>query len=173
MMVRLEARDRLVQIVDWSAAVWAGLVGGTVFFLMNLFLTPAIIGGNAWVQVRLLASIVMGPKVLAPPATFDPGALFAALATNFALAIVFALVVAWVLHRWGLIIGIVGGALLGLALYLVVFYSLTWFFPQFFAMNGRGYLLSHVVFGAVVGGVYEALEVERFEPASESPRREG
>jgi len=173
MMVRLEARDRLVQIVDWSAAVWAGLVGGTVFFLMNLFLTPALVGGNAWVQVRLLASIVMGPKVLAPPATFDAGALFAALATNFALAIVFALVVAWVLHRWGLIVGILGGALLGLALYLVVFYSLTWFFPQFFAMNGRGYLLSHVVFGAVVGGVYEALEVERFEPASESPRREG
>jgi len=172
-MVRLESRDRLVQLVDWSAAVWAGLAGGAIFLLMNLFVTPAIVGGNAWVQVRLLASIVMGPQVLAPPATFDAGALFAALVTNFALAILFALFVAWVLHRWGLIVGIVGGALLGLALYLIVFYSLTRFFPQFFAMNGRGYLLSHMVFGAVVGGVYEALEVERFEPATGSPAREG
>lgn len=172
-MVRLESRDRLVQIVDWSAAVQAALVGGTVYFLMNLFVTPALAGGNAWVQVRLLASIVMGPKILAPPATFDAGALFAALTVNFALAILFGLFVAWVLHRWGLIVGIVGGALLGLALYLVVFYSLTWFFPQFFAMNGRGYLLSHVVFGAAVGGIYEALEVERFEPADESSGREG
>lgn len=172
-MVRLERRDRLVQLVDWSAAIWAGLAGGAVFFLMNLFVTPAIVGGNAWVQVRLLASIVMGPQVLAPPASFDAGALAAALVSNFALAIVFALLVAWVLHRWGLIVGIVGGALLGLALYLVVFYSLTRFFPQFFAMSGRGYLFSHLVFGAVVGGVYEALEVERFVPADDPPPREG
>ena len=169
---RLESRDRLVQLVDWSAAAWAGLVGGAVYLLMNLFVTPAIAGGNAWVQVRLLASIVLGPKVLAPPATFDAAALAAALLVNFAVAILFALLVAWVLHRWGLIVGILGGAALGLALYLIVFYSLTRFFPQFFAMNGRGYLLSHVVFGAVVGGLYEALEVERYEPADgDAPRR--
>ena len=172
-MVRPRSRDRLVQLVDWSAAVWAGIVGGAAFLLMNLFVTPAIVGGNAWVQVRLLASVVLGPKILAPPATFDAGALTAALAVNFVLAILFALFVAWVLHRWGLIVGIVGGAVLGLALYLVDFYSLTYFLPQFFAMNGRAYLLSHVVFGAVVGGVYEALEVERFEPADGSPAREG
>ena len=172
-MVRLESRDRLVQLVDWSAAVWAGIVGGAIFLLMNLFVTPLLMGGNAWVQVRLLASVVLGARILAPPATFDAGALAAALAVNFALAILFALLVAWVLHRWGLVVGIVGGAVLGLALYLVDFYSLTCFFPQFFAMNGRGYLLSHVVFGAVVGGVYEALEVERFEPADRSPAREG
>ncbi len=171
-LARLESRDRLVQLVDWSAAAWAGLVGGAVYLLMNLFVTPAIAGGNAWVQVRLLASIVLGPKVLAPPATFDAAALAAALLVNFAVAILFALLVAWVLHRWGLIVGILGGAALGLALYLIVFYSLTRFFPQFFAMNGRGYLLSHVVFGAVVGGLYEALEVERFEPADgDAPRR--
>lgn len=172
-MARLEHRDRLVQIVDWSAAAWAGLIGGLVYFLMNLFVTPALVGGNAWVQVRLLASIVLGPKVLAPPATFDAAALAVALLTNFAVAILFALLAAWILHRWGLIVGIVGGAALGLALYLIVFYSLTRFFPQFFAMNGRGYLLSHLVFGAVVGGVYEALEVERYEPASGAAPRKG
>ena len=172
-MARLESRDRLVQLVDWSAAAWAGLIGGAVYFLMNLFVTPAIVGGNAWVQVRLLASIVLGPRVLAPPASFDAAALAVALLVNFAVALLFALLVAWVLHRWGLIVGILGGAALGLALYLIVFYSLTRFFPQFFAMNGRGYLLSHVVFGAIVGGVYEALEVERYEPAAGAAPRKG
>ncbi len=158
-----EKRARLHQLVDWSAAFWAGIAGGTVFFLMNLFVTPALLGGNAWVQVRLIASILLGPGVLAPPATFDPAALGAALLVNYVLAILFALGVAWVLHRWGLIVGIVGGAILGGCLYLIDFYTMTYFFPQFFAMLGRPYLLSHLVLGAVAGGVYEALEVEQYE----------
>lgn len=158
-----EKRDRLRQLVDWTAAFWAGIVGGTVFFLMNLFLTPALVGGNAWVQVRLIASILLGERILAPPATFDGAALGAALLVNYVLAILFALLVAWVLHRWGLVVGIVGGAVLGLCLYLIDFYTMTYFFPQFFAMFGRAYLLSHLVLGAVAGGVYEALEVERYE----------
>ena len=163
---------RMRQLVDWSSAIWAGVIGGTVFLIVNLLLSPILLGGNGWVQIRLLASIVMGPEILAPPATFDAGALAAALVTHYALAVGFALVVAYVIHRGGLIAGMIGGAALGLSLYAINFYTLTYFFPQFFAMRGEAMLLSHVVFGAVVGGLYEALEVEEFVPVNTKSAQE-
>jgi len=163
---------RMRQLVDWSSAIWAGLIGGTVFLIFNLLLSPILLGGNAWVQIRLIASIVMGPEILAPPATFHTGALVAALICHYALSVGFALLVAYVVHRWGLIVGIVGGAVLGLFLYAINFYSVTYFFPQFFPMRGAAMLLSHLLFGAVVGGLYEALEVEEFVPVNDSSAQE-
>ncbi|MDX1523060.1 MAG: hypothetical protein R3264_15650 [Anaerolineae bacterium] len=152
------------QVVDWSAAIWAGLVAGLVFLLFNLFLTPVFASGNAWVIIRLLASIVLGEGILAPPATFNLAALIVALLTNFVLSIAFSLLLAIIIHRWGLIVGIVGGALFGAALYAINFYSLTLLFPWFFAMRSWPIVISHIIFGAVAGGVYELLEVEEFVP---------
>jgi hypothetical protein len=162
---------RLRQLVDWRSALWAGLIAGTAFLLLNLLLTPMAIGGNAWVLIRLEASILLGPDILAPPVTPDGGALVAALVTHYALSVAFAFLVTYVLHRWGLVVGILGGAAMGLALYAINFYSLTYFFPQFFAMRSWALVLSHVLFGALVGGIYEGLEVEMFEPV-EQPREQ-
>jgi hypothetical protein len=168
-MQDFEREPRLRQLVDWSAAVWAGLIGGSLFLLVNLYFTSTALGGNAWVVIRLMASIVMGPTVLAPPATFHGGALAVALIIHYGLSLVFAMLLASVLHRWGLIIGIIGGAVMGLVLYAINFFTMTYFFPQFFAMNQWVMVLSHVVFGAVVGGIYEALEVEVYEPVESGP----
>jgi hypothetical protein len=163
---------RMRQLVDWSSAIWAGFIAGTVFLIVNLLLSPILLGGNAWVQLRLIASLVMGPEILAPPATFDAGALVAALVCHYALSVGFALLVAYVIHRGGLILGILGGAVLGLFLYLINFYTLTYFFPQFFPLRGGAMLLSHLFFGGVVGGLYEALEVEEFVPVDDSSAQE-
>jgi len=171
-MSQEESSPRMRQLVDWSSAIWAGLIGGAVFLVANLVLTPVLYGGNAWVSIRLLASIAMGTKILAPPATFDAGALAAALVTHFALSIAFAMLVAFVVHRWGLIFGIVGGALLGLFLYLINFYTLTYFFPQFFPMRGGGMFWGHLLYGALVGGLYEAFEIEEFEPVNAESAQE-
>jgi hypothetical protein len=154
--------SRSRQLVDWSAAIWAGLIGGTAFLGLNLLLTPWLVGGNGWVLIRLLASTVLGAGILAPPATFDASALVAGLATHYALSLVFALTVAYVLHRFGLIVGILGGALMGLALYGNVFYSATLWFPQFYPMGGGVMLTAHLLYGALVGGIYESLEIEEY-----------
>jgi len=79
------------------------------------------------------------------------------------LAIAFACLIAFCLHRWGILVGIVGGAVFGLALYAINYYSvadaLSWLAP----LRGWIMALSHVIFGAIAGGVYEALERDRFE----------
>lgn len=153
---------RLRQVVDWSAAVWAGLIAGTIFLLLNIFLLPALVGGNMWVILRLFASLAMGDGVLAPPATFDMTILLVALVTHFALSLSFALLLAFLIHRWGLLAGILLGALFGLALYSINFFTLTLFFPWFYAFHSLPMMASHVVFGALAGGIYEGLEVEEF-----------
>jgi hypothetical protein len=158
------AKVKMRQVVDWRAAMWAGLISGVVFLIINMLLTKFFLG-SLWVSVRLVASIIMGERALPPPAGFDLGIFFTALAVHFPLSIAFASIIAVVLHRWGLLVGIVGGAIIGLALYAINFYTLTFFFPWFFPMRSWIMAVSHLIFGACAGGVYEGLEVEKFVPA--------
>lgn len=144
--------------VDWRAAFWAALVAGTVFLLLNLLIVPALMGSSFWIGVRLIASIVLGRDILAPPPTAHGGALAAAIGVHYVLAFLMTAVIAYVVHRGGLIGGILVGALLGLAFYLINYYTFTYFFPQFFAMKHASVVASHVLFGAIAGGVYELLD---------------
>jgi hypothetical protein len=154
------------QLVDWRAAIIAGIVSGLAFLLINLVLT-AVAVGSPWVVTRLIASILLGDSVLPPPASFDLATFLVALVVTLALAILFACLLAVMIHRWGLIVGIVGGALFGLALYVINFYAISYFFPWFFPMRSWIMVVAHAVYGALAGGVYEALEVERFVPVTE------
>lgn len=154
----------LTATVDWGAAVWAGFLAGVVSFLLYLFFVPAVVGaGNAWVIVRLMGSVLLGAEVLAPPATFDGAALFSALVFHFAISMAMAIVIAFVLHRWGLLTGIFGGAVFGLFFFAINYYTLSYFFPYFFAMAHWSVVLVHVIFGALAGGIYELCEVEAYE----------
>ncbi len=155
---------RMRQLVDWSAAVWAGIVAGSVFLILNLILIPQYIGGNAWIVLRYIASLVLGTGVLPPPDTANTTVLIVALLLNFALSIIFALILAAITHQWGLIIGMIVGALFGLGLYFINLYTLTLIFPWFFVMNSNLFMWIHVLFGLVAGATYEILEVEEFVP---------
>ena len=148
-----KTEQRMRQLVDWSAAVWAGLASGVIFFLLNVFITPFAIGGNAWVIVRLFASVTMGEEILAPPATFHLSALIAAFLTNMIISLLLALLIAYVIHRGGLITGILGGAVLGLAIYGINFYTVTYKFPWLFVLRGWMSIVNHVLFGAMAGGM--------------------
>lgn len=161
------SRPKFTQIVDWRAAFFAGLTAGTVFLLLNLFVVPGQGAAGPWVMLRLFGSMLLGKEVLAPPATFHAGALAAAVATLYVLSFAAAALLAVIIHRYGLWVGILGGALYGLALFAINMYTLTYFFPQFLVLNGMPFLWAHVIFGALAGGVYEALEVERFVPVDE------
>ena len=148
----LEAIQRNVL---WRAIPFAGLVAGTVFLLLNMILSPILLQLDATVIIRYFASILMGPSALV---TGDTVVLIVGILTHYALSILFTLVIAIVVHRWGLGVGIVGGAILGLSIYAINIYTLTLLFEWFFAINSPLLLVSHVIFGAVAGGVYETLD---------------
>ncbi|MCW8849187.1 MAG: hypothetical protein OQJ81_04340 [Melioribacteraceae bacterium] len=150
-------------VMDWKAAFWAGIAAGIVFYLLNIFIVPLILGGNMWVIIRLFASLGYGESVLAPPSTFDSGALAVSIIINLILSIGFTFLIAFVFHKWGLLTGIIGGAFFGLGIYAVNFYSLSYFFPWFFALSSWPFVITHILFGAIAGGVYELLEVEKYE----------
>jgi len=100
---------RMRQLVDWSAALWAGLIAGIVFLILNLIIIP----------------------------------------------------IGWDTNIW-LIVGIIGGAIFGIAIFCINVYGLTYFYYWFSLMRSWPFLLAHIIFGALAGGIYEALEVEEF-----------
>src|SRR5262245_18493204 len=109
---------KLRQVVDWRAAISAGVAAGLMFLLLQMALHGLLLeGGGVWIVPRDVAAIVMGEGVLPPPATFDLVVVLVALIVHFTLSILYALILAFIVHRWGLLVGILGGALFGLALY--------------------------------------------------------
>ena len=114
-----------------------------------------------------MASIALGESILPPPDQFDLIALVTAIAIHFIISILYALLIAFIIHRGGLITGLLGGALLGLGLYAIQFHAFTYFFSWLLALRGGLMVLTHVIYGAVAGGVYEALEVEVFVPVQQ------
>ncbi|NWF90099.1 MAG: hypothetical protein HXY50_11650 [Ignavibacteriaceae bacterium] len=160
----INAKTKLKQVMDWKAAIRSGIISSAVLLLLILLFVPAIRGWNAWIIVRYIASISIGQSILPPPANFHLTALIAALVTHLIISIGAAILLAFIIHRWGLLVGIIGGAIFGLCLYGINFFSITYFFPWFYLIKGWEMLLSHIIFGAVAGGVYEVLEVEKFIP---------
>ncbi len=156
-------RARMRQVLDWGAALWAGIISGALIFVLNIILSWITLG-SPWVYVRLTASIILGEGALPPPAGFDLSIFLAALLVQLVLSVFYGCLVAVVIFRWGLLVGFLGGAALGLAIYVINFFAISYFFPWFFPLRSWIVLLSHVLFGALAGGIYELLEDEEFVP---------
>ncbi|MCC6802384.1 MAG: hypothetical protein IT319_05840, partial [Anaerolineae bacterium] len=141
--------------VAWRALPVAALIAGSLFLLVNILLMPSALEIDPLLLLRYQASLVMGSGVLL---SSDASVIVVGIIVHYVLALVFTLIITIVIHRWGLVVGIIGGAILGLAIYGINLYTMTLFFPWFFAINNNILLASHVVFGAAAGGIYELLD---------------
>ena len=141
--------------ISWRAIGLAGIGGGTAFLLTNLVLTPLMLEVDASLILRYFASLVLGDGVLVE---WSNTTLIIGVIVHYVLSMLFAMLIAFVIHRWGLLVGIIGGTIMGLALYGINIYTMTVFFPWFFAINNSVLLISHIVFGAVTGGIYEMFD---------------
>jgi uncharacterized membrane protein YagU involved in acid resistance len=117
----------------------------------------AMAGDSPWGPPRMIAAIIMGEGVLPPPATFDLMILMAAMAVHFMLSIVIGVGFALVARRFGLVMAVVAGAVVGLGLYVVNFYGFTAIFPWFAMARNMISIMSHIAFGAVLGLSYRML----------------
>jgi len=147
--------DAIQRNVAWKAIPVAAIVAGTVFLAMMMILNPIMYGIDSMFILRYFGSIGMGSDVLVESTTT---AMVVGVLVHYLLSLVFTLVISIVVHRWGMIVGIVGGGLLGLAIYAINFYTMTFFFEWMFAIQSVLLVITHIVFGAVAGGVYEALD---------------
>ncbi len=152
------ARETHSQSIDWSAAIWAGVIAGLIFLVMEMLLMP-IFGGapSMWAPPRMIAAIGMGQDVLPPPATFDLMVVMVAMMIHFTTSILFAIAVAFVIRNLGMGAAIGVAVVAALLLYGFVFYIMTAGPWPWFA-NGRNWvsILAHIVFGAVVAWWYKS-----------------
>ena len=147
--------NSILRHVTWRAVLISGLIAGTLFLITDLIFAPIVTKVDAALTLRYCAGLVLGSKVLTQTGT---NILVTGIIVHYVLSLVFALVIAIVVHRWGMVVGIVGGAILGVAIYGINLYTVTLLFPWFFAINSTVILLCHAIFGAVAGGVYEMFD---------------
>ncbi len=142
-----------------SAAIWASLIAGAVFLVMEMMLIMLAGDGNVWGPPRMMAAIVMGTDVLPPPATMDPTIVMVGMMVHFALSVVLGIILGLGISAMGIgvIPAVLLGGVFGLIAYGVKFYGFTALFPWFEMARTWITIASHIVFGAVLGGVYRAM----------------
>lgn len=143
---------------DWGAAVWAGIIAGIVFLMMEMLLVMIFMGESPWAPPRMIAAMALGQDVLPPPADFDLVILMTAMGIHFPLTIVYGLIAGWAVHRLNGASALLIGGLLGLAIYLINFYLIApAAFPWFVQAQNWISVVSHLVYGLVLGSAYAAL----------------
>ena len=149
----------MANTIDWKAAIWAGIIAGLVFMVLEMLLVQLVGEGNMWGPPRMIAAIVMGREVLPPPATFDAGVFIVAILVHFVLSLVYALIFAAIVSRWPMptTAAAIGGLVFGLVIYAVNFYGFTVLFSWFAEARNWITILAHAIFGLTLGLVYEPL----------------
>jgi hypothetical protein len=143
--------------MDKRAAVIAGLLAAVISLLLGMGVLQ-FLHEYAFGLPRLLATIALGRPALDPALTSDVMALVVGSTVHLVLGLLFAFVISFTLHRWGFLVGLIGGGLFGLALYAINTYTMSAFFPEFYDYRSWFMVGLHVVFGALCGGIYEAIE---------------
>lgn len=141
---------------DWKAAVFAGLIAGAVFMMMEMGLVAAT-GQSPWGPPRMIAAMAMGREVLPPPASFDVGIFLAAMMIHMVLSILLAVAFALVAPRLNTWTAVALGAVFGLLIYVVNFYGFTAIFPWFAMARNAISIASHLAFGAVLALSYKLI----------------
>ncbi len=150
-------------MLDLKAVFWAGLISGGMFILVGLGLSTLYFNSPAFV-IRLAASIILGPeKLIASQSSLL--VLAVGVLVQLVLAEIYTLLIAFIFHRGGILVGLFGGMLMGLALYTINFNNMSLFFPWVLPLRNTVLLITHVVFGGISGFLYELFEDESYDEA--------
>ncbi|KVO92247.1 sodium:proline symporter [Burkholderia ubonensis] len=137
--------------------LWAALCAAVVSTWVELLLwwlhgDDAV--RNLYRDARLTAAIVMGRRVLGPPAGFEPLVMGMATLVHLFLSLAYTAVLAVAIHRLSLRPALLVGAVFGLLLYGVNLYGFTEIFPWFVPVRGAITLAAHLAFGITAAAAY-------------------
>lgn len=145
----------------WWDGLWAGLIAGIAFMILEMFLVWLVQGKSPWGPPHMMAAMLLGRDVLPPTgnyAPFDPGIMMAAMVVHFPLSLFYGVLGAWMVQRLDFGGALIFGALLGGFIYVLHFVIIApATFPWFGMARGPVGIASHVVFGAVLTGSYVTL----------------
>lgn len=147
--------------IDWSATIWAGIIAGLVFMMLEMGLVWLALGDSPWGPPHMIAAIALGKDVLPPPGTwapFDMKIMVTAMMIHLPLSIVLGMMGGILFRGVASPRAMMIGAAFGAAIYVVSFYLIAPIaFPWFVMARNWVGLISHVMFGLVLGAVYAAL----------------
>jgi len=147
-----------VRGINWGAAIWAGVIGGLVFAVLEVGMAPMFKGQSPWAPLHMIGAIALGPGAMASPDAFDLRVIGTAVVVHMALAILYAIVLAFFIARLSPANAALVGAAYGFALYLLNFYVFTKWFPWFADARDWISIFTHVVQGALWGWLYKAFD---------------
>jgi hypothetical protein len=142
------------RLLAWLiAAATAGTLSTLAQIVLWIAFTdafPDILARDA----RLAAALLLGQRVLPPPATFDATVMIAATVVHGVLSLAYTGVIALLVQRRPPAVTAAVGAVFGGALYLVNMYGFTWVFPWFAAARDWITAAAHLAFGISGAVVY-------------------
>lgn len=159
MAQELAATNRPINTsTDWRAGLWAGLIAGLVFMMMEMGLVWMVQGESPWAPPHMIAAMALGDDILPPPGTwapFDGTVMITAMLIHMLLSAVLGVLGAQLLRGANMGRGLVLGAVFGLAIYVLNFYLIAPFaFPWFVMARNWISAFSHIMFGVVFGLAY-------------------
>ena len=142
--------------IDWSGAIYAGLIAGAVFFFLQIFLLWAGGLNIPWEFPQKIAAIVLGPDVLLQPATSGQPTMLVGLVVHMGLSILYTAFLALCIRAQSTGTAIFIGIGFGLVLYLLNYYVAVALFPWFAEARHWATVVGHAVFGGTSAWVYKA-----------------
>ena len=152
------------RLPDWPTAVGAGLVGGAVLMVLELFWSVSVSNVSPWFISHQIAGIVLGADALQSSA-FSLSVVGVALVTHYVLGIVFGLVLALVIagfhYESSAAVAQTIGVVFGAVLYLLNFHAMSALFPWIAELRGWATFIAHLIFGLSVVLTYQWLVARR------------
>ena len=141
--------------IDWRSAIWASVIAGLVFAVLEVALVPLLQGKSPWAPLHMIGAIALGSNAMASPDTFDLGVVTTAVAVHMILAVVYGVILAYIILRMETGLAVLVGCLYGLALYFINFYGFTKWFPWFADARDGISIFTHIVQSGLVAYLYK------------------
>lgn len=151
--------------VDWRSGIWAGLIAGLAFMMIEMGLVWLAQGESPWGPPHMIAAMALGDDILPPPGTwapFDLGVITTAMMIHMVLSGLLGMLGALLLRGAGMGKALLFGAMFGIPVYVLTFYIIAPIaFPWFVTARNWVSAFSHIMFGVVFGIAYRALHQRR------------
>ena len=81
--------SRFRQIMDWRAAIIAGILAGALTMLLWVILLALTTGGSVWAPFHHVAAILLGQSVLTPSQTINPQVVLTGTVIHLFLSVLY------------------------------------------------------------------------------------